>query len=83
MKDAGFTGIRIDTPDSRLSPDEAAFAAGEPCPLCAKHTDPVTGERHLNAETIAAIEEGDAMVRGDIPSPTFNTLAELLAELRS
>jgi hypothetical protein len=59
MKDAGFTGIRIDTPDGRLSPDEAAleaaFAAGEPCPLCAKYTDPVTGERHLNAETIAAM----------------------------
>jgi hypothetical protein len=36
-----------------------------------------------NAETAAAIREGRAMMRGEIPSPTFNSLEELLADLRS
>ena len=36
-----------------------------------------------NEETIAAIEETRAMVRGEIPSPTFHSLEELLADLRS
>ncbi|GHV95138.1 hypothetical protein AGMMS50293_14580 [Spirochaetia bacterium] len=36
-----------------------------------------------NEETIAAIEEGEAMMRGEIPSPTFNSLEEVLADLRS
>ncbi|GHU58725.1 hypothetical protein FACS189444_2850 [Spirochaetia bacterium] len=36
-----------------------------------------------NEETIAAIEEGRAMMRGEIPSPTFHSLEELLADLRS
>ena len=46
------------------------------CPICAQHPTP-------NAETIAAFEEGDAMLRGEIPSPTFHSLDELLADLRS
>jgi hypothetical protein len=62
---------------------EAALAAGKPCPLCAKHADPVTGEKRLSAATIAAIEEVEAMERGEIPSPTFHSLEELLADLRS
>ncbi|GHV90576.1 hypothetical protein AGMMS50268_10790 [Spirochaetia bacterium] len=36
-----------------------------------------------NEETIAAIEETRAMARGEIPSPTFYSLKEVLAELRS
>ncbi|GHU52685.1 hypothetical protein FACS189496_3190 [Bacilli bacterium] len=36
-----------------------------------------------NEETIAAFEEGEAMMRGEIPSPTFHSLEEVLAELRS
>ncbi|GHV30238.1 hypothetical protein AGMMS4952_16970 [Spirochaetia bacterium] len=36
-----------------------------------------------NEETIAAIEETRAMMRGEIPSPTFHSLEEVLAELRS
>jgi hypothetical protein len=62
---------------------EAALAAGKPCPLCVKHTDPATGELRYNAETIAAIEETRAMMRGEIPSPTFHSLEELLADLES
>ncbi|GHV70375.1 hypothetical protein AGMMS49928_17900 [Spirochaetia bacterium] len=45
------------------------------------------GECHMdhtpNAETAAAIREGRAMMRGEIPSPTFHSLEELLADLRS
>ena len=36
-----------------------------------------------NEETIAAFEEGEAMMRGEIPSPTFHSIEELLADLRS
>jgi hypothetical protein len=47
------------------------------CPVCtAKNYTP-------NAETIAAIEEGRAMRRGEIPSPTFHSLKELLADMQS
>ena len=53
------------------------------CSLCAKHHDPKTGELRFNAETIAAIEEGQAMLRGDIPAKRFDTLDELLKDLRS
>ena len=53
------------------------------CPICAAHRDPVTGEERFNAETIAAFEEGDAMLRGEIPAQRFNSIEELLADLRS
>jgi len=45
------------------------------CPLCAKSSP--------NAETIAAIEEGRAMMRGEIPAKRFSSLEDLLADLRS
>ena len=53
------------------------FENGGECPLCAKYG------HEPNAQTIAAIEEGRAMMRGEIPSPTFHSLDELLADLRS
>jgi len=53
------------------------------CPICAAHRDPVTGEERFNAETLAAFEEGDAMLRGEIPAQRFNSIEELLADLRS
>ena len=34
-----------------------------------------------NAVTIAAFEEGDAMIRGDIPAKWYNTLDEMLVDL--
>jgi len=55
----------------------------EGCPICAKHRDPVTGEELFNAETKAAIREGRAMMRGEIPSQDFHSIEELLADLRS
>ena len=63
--------------------DTSWFEKGEGCPICAKHRDPKTGEPLYNAETIAAIEEGDAMLRGEIPAQRFNSIEELLADLRS
>ena len=51
------------------------------CPICAKYRDPVTGEPRFNAETIAAFEEGDAMLRGEIPAKWYNSLDEMMADL--
>ena len=53
------------------------------CPICAQYYDPETESPPYNAETMAAIAEGDAMLRGEIPSETFHSLDELLADLRS
>ena len=36
-----------------------------------------------NAETIAAIKEGDAMLRGEIPAKWYNSLEEMLVDLDS
>jgi len=43
----------------------------------------VTGELRFNAETMAAIEEGDAMLRGDIPAKWYNSLEEMMVDLDS
>jgi hypothetical protein len=53
------------------------------CPICAANRDPITGEERFNAETIAAFEEGDAMLRGEIPAKWYNSLDEMLADLDS
>ena len=72
------------TPETALPCNEAADGgldlAGE-CPICAAHRDPVTGEERFNAETIAAFEEGDAMLRGEIPAKWYNSLEEMLTDL--
>ena len=60
----------------------AADSADE-CPICAKHRDPETGNPRYNAETVAAIEEGMAASRGDIPAKRFSSLAEMLKDLDS
>jgi hypothetical protein len=64
------------------SDDRGSDQAGE-CPICAAHRDPITGEERFNAETIAAFEEGDAMLRGEIPAKWYNSLEEMLADLDS
>ena len=63
--------------------DDSWFEKGEDCPICAKHRDPETGELRFNAETRAAIEEGDAMLRGEIPAKRYNSLEEMLADLEA
>jgi len=56
---------------------EKAARKQEGCSICAKYRDPVTGELRFNAETIAAFEEGDAMLRGEIPAKWHNSLEDL------
>jgi len=56
---------------------EKAAKRQEGCPICAKYRDPVTGEPRFNAETIAAFEEGDAMLRGEIPATWHKSLEDL------
>jgi len=51
------------------------------CPLCAKYRDPTSGALIPNAETIAAIEEGRAMMRGEIPANRFNSFDEMWENL--
>ena len=51
------------------------------CPFCAAHRDPVTGEEQFNAKTIAAIEEGRAMMRGEIPSKLYDSTDEMWEDL--
>ena len=46
------------------------------CPYCGKT------EHIPNAETIAAMEEGDAMERGEIPANRYHTIEEMLADLK-
>ena len=47
------------------------------CPICAAH------DYMPNAETIAVIKEGRAMMRGEIPSKLYNSLEEMLVDLDS
>ena len=56
---------------------EKAVKRQEGCPICAKYRDPITGEPRFNAETIAAFEEGDAMLRGEIPATWHKSLEDL------
>jgi len=53
------------------------------CPICSAHRDPVTGEELFNAETIAAFEEGDAMMREEIPAKWYSSIEEMLVDLDS
>ena len=47
------------------------------CPLCARYRDPKTGELRFNAETEAAFEEGDAMLRGEKPANWHRSIDDL------
>jgi hypothetical protein len=62
--------------------DQRSEHEGE-CPICAAHRDPVTGEERFNAKTIAAIEEGRAMMRGEIPSKLYTSTDEMWEDLMS
>ena len=52
---------------------KAKAAQQKECPICANSTP--------NAETIAAIQEGRAMMRGEIPAKWYNSLEEMLIDL--
>jgi hypothetical protein len=68
------------TPKTSAADEDGLGYEGE-CPICAAHRDPVTGEELFNAETIAAIEEGRAMMRGEIPALRFHSFEEMVADL--
>jgi len=51
------------------------------CPICARKFDPASGNPRYNTETVAAIEEGRAMMRGEIPAKKFNSLDEMWDDL--
>ncbi|MDR0302743.1 MAG: DUF2281 domain-containing protein, partial [Treponema sp.] len=63
--------------------EKAARYEVNTCPLCEKYRNPVTGELRFNAETEAAMKEGDAMLRGEIPAKWYNSLEEMLVDLDS
>jgi hypothetical protein len=75
-------GAVILTFTPKTDDDDGPGYEGE-CPVCAANRDPVTGEERFNAKTIAAFEEGDAILRGEIPAKRFTSVKELLAELDS
>jgi hypothetical protein len=58
-----------------LSPVSDAKTAGIDCPLCAQYHEP-------NAETIAALDEADAIERGEISARDFDTAEAFLADLK-
>ena len=62
---------------ARKQSDVKSVVESTGCPICAKLRDPVTGEMPFNAETIAAFEEGDAMLRGEIPAKWHTSLDDL------
>jgi hypothetical protein len=55
---------------------EAELAAGVECPVCKYYN------YTPNAETVAAIEEGDAILRGEIPSKEYHSAEEFLRDLK-
>jgi hypothetical protein len=73
----------IEPAPEELAAGDANLTAGEPCPLCEQRRDPLTGELRFNAETVAAIEEGRAMMRGEIPSRLYHSFEELWADLEA
>jgi len=56
-------------------------ASMQECPVCARKFDPATGNPRYNAETVAAIAEGRAMMRGEIPAKRFGSLGEMWEDL--
>ena len=68
---------------SRESGDSNRTAprSGDDCPLCAQYRHPESGRLVPNAETIAAIEEGRAMMRGEIPAKRYSSAEEMWADL--
>jgi hypothetical protein len=75
------TGPVILTFTPQPAADEERFFPESGCPICAANRDPVTGEERFNAETIAAFEEGDAMLRGEIPAKWYKSFDEMWKDL--
>jgi hypothetical protein len=65
------------TPAAASDVSADGLDAADGCPICAAHRDPATGEERFNAETLAAFEEGDAMLRGEKPAKWHNSIEDL------
>ena len=63
------------TASAPAADDDDWFENGGECPLCAKYG------HEPNEETIAAIEEGRAMMRGEIPANRFHSFEEMWEDL--
>jgi hypothetical protein len=61
--------------------DDAGLDPDGYCPLCAQYRHPESGRLVPNAKTIAAIEEGRAMTRGEIPAKWYSSAEEMWADL--
>jgi len=61
--------------------DDSWFENGGECPVCAKRRDSATGEPRYNARVLASFEEGDAMLRGEVPAKWYNSIEEMLVDL--
>jgi len=72
----GRTILAFTPAPAKTADDDGLYPDGV-CPICAAH------DYMPNAETIAAIEEGRAMMRGEIPAKRFSSLEDLLTDLRS
>ena len=73
--------IKTNTVAEAAPPYAEEHVHTHPCPICAAHRDPVTGEELFNAETLAALEEGDAIMRGEIPAKWYDSTDEMFADL--
>jgi hypothetical protein len=86
MESLGLLHVNGQQPKAEARPLTPAPDSGEAedvCPLCAKYYDPRTGQPPYNAETMAALAEGDAMLRGEIPSITYKSADEMWEDLLS
>jgi len=83
----GRTVLTFTPAVDQRSPDRRSETAADehihthPCPICAAHLDPVTGNPRYNAETIAAIEEGIAISNGEIPVKWYTSTDEMWEDL--
>jgi len=57
--------------------DDSWFEKGEPCPICAKHRDPVTGNPRYKPEIYAGMQEVEDMISGKIPVKWHTSLDDL------
>ena len=69
--------------DQRSASQPAPAFEPHPCPLCRERQDSVTGEMRYGPKTTAAIEEGKAMLRGEIPTKWYDNFDDMLADLNS
>ena len=81
METLGLLHINRKQPKPQTpAPQEGGDVEGV-CPICAKYYDPATESPPYNAKTMAAIAEGDAMLRGEIPAITYESADEMWKDL--